>query len=187
MKSSVGVAMLCLALAAGFPNRGTSAEPVKSGPQAGEKIDTIFEPVNLNGDYPDEPHCLVCENGGNPVAMVFARNWNAALEKLLMKFDAACVEHQVKQLGSYAVFLDAPESLEEKLRAVAKKPSWKKVVLALEAEEHIPEYKAAADAEATVVLYVHHDVKANFAFRKGELDEAAIEKIVAALPKILKP
>lgn len=187
MKPSVGFAMPCFALVIISAQFVFAAEPIRSGPQPGANIDTIFEPVNLNGDYPDEPHCLVCENGRSPVAMILARDWSEPLQKLLARLDAACVAHAPQQLGSFAVFLDAPEALQEKLRAVAKQPTWKKVVLALEAEAHIPEYQAAADAEATVVLYVHHNVKANFAFRKGELNDAAIDRIVAALSQILKP
>jgi hypothetical protein len=35
------------------------------------------------------------------------------------------------------------------------------------------------------VLYREHEVKANHAFRKGELTAAAAEKILSDLPKIL--
>lgn len=187
MKPSVGVAIALVAISFLPVEIAATAEPVKSGPQPGAKIETIFEPVNLNGDYPDEPHCLVCENGRNPVAMIFARDWSEPLKRLITQLDAACIKYAPQQLGSFAVFLDAPESLEEKLRVAAKQAQWKKAVLALEAEAHIPEYRTAADAEVTVVLYVRHDVRANFAFRKGELNDAAIERIVAALPQILNP
>jgi hypothetical protein len=37
-----------------------------------------------------------------------------------------------------------------------------------------------------VVLYREHLVKANHAFRKGELDAKAIEKIVGDIPKIVE-
>ena len=41
------------------------------------------------------------------------------------------------------------------------------------------------EADVTVVLYVDRNVKANFAFKKGELKEKEIEEVVKALPKIL--
>jgi hypothetical protein len=36
----------------------------------------------------------------------------------------------------------------------------------------------------TVVLYNKRDVKANYAFRKGELNSQAIEKVIEGLSKI---
>lgn len=164
---------------------GAAADPVRSGLQPGEHVTTVFEPVNLNGPNAEEPHCLVCENGLNPVAMVVARDWSAPLGKLVTKLDAACMKHEKQELGSFVVFLDASDSLQATLRKVAAGDAFKKLVLALESESAIPEYKASVDAEVTVMLYVRHDVKANFAFRKGELDDAAIERVIAALPKIL--
>jgi len=195
MKSSVSLAVAFVAVAfvavafvasaSGGSSCVAAAEPLQSGLATGQSITTVFEPVNLNGAHADEPHCLVCENGLCPVAMVLARDVSEPLLKLLSRLDAACQKHSAEEFGSFAVFLDAPVPLEEKLRAVAAKQTLKKLALALEAEAHIPEYKVAADAEVTVMLYVRHDVKANFAFRKGELNDAAIDLIVAALPKIL--
>ena len=40
-------------------------------------------------------------------------------------------------------------------------------------------------ADVTVVLYYKHNVKANYAFKKGELKDKDIEKIVKDLSKIL--
>ena len=52
----------------------TAAEPLKSSIQPGEKIATIFEPLNITGEHAGELHCLVCENGRAPVAMEKAAN-----------------------------------------------------------------------------------------------------------------
>ncbi len=43
----------------------------------------------------------------------------------------------------------------------------------------------APDADVTVILYVNHNVKANHPFKKGELDDKAIEKILADVKLIL--
>jgi hypothetical protein len=186
MKSFTCIAVAFVALASGRSSSVAAADPLRSGLEAGQSITTVFEPVNLNGPHAEEPHCLVCENGNCPVAMILARDASEPLLKLLSRLDAACQKHSAEELGSFAVFLDAPDPLQEKLRAVAKKETLKKLVLALEAEASIPEYKVAADADVTVMLYVRHDVKSAFAFRKGELNDAAIDRIIAALPKILK-
>jgi hypothetical protein len=185
MKSSAFLAVAFVVCACVFSSFVTAAEPFRSGLQPGEQITTVFEPLNLNGAHAEEPHCLVCENGLCPVAMVLARDVSEPLLSLLSRLDAACQKHAALELGSFAVFFDAPAPLETKLRAVAAKQKLKKLVLSLEAEANIPEYKAAAAAEVTVMLYVRHHVKATFAFRKGELNDAAIDEIVDALPKIL--
>ena len=48
-----------------------------------------------------------------------------------------------------------------------------------------PAYHIAADAAVTVLLYEHHTVKANYAFRTGELTEPARAAILAALAKMV--
>lgn len=159
---------------------------VQSGLQAGEAISTIFEPLNVTGPFAGEPHCLVCENGGNPVAMVFARDVSEPLMRLLAKFDAAAARHPQQELGSFAVFLSEAENLPERLKGAAEKHALKQVVLAIDQPAGPDGFKVAQDADVTVVLYREYGVKANHAFRKGELTDQAIEKIVADLPKILK-
>jgi hypothetical protein len=44
--------------------------------------------------------------------------------------------------------------------------------------------KVDKDAHITVVLYVNREVKANYAFKKGEMKDADVEKILKDLPKI---
>src|SRR5688572_7085012 len=46
---------------------------LKSGPQVGEELAGPFHPLNVNGKAAGKKHCLYCENGARPVAMVFAR------------------------------------------------------------------------------------------------------------------
>jgi len=162
-----------------------AAEPVKSGLQAGEKITTIFEPLNVNGPHAGEPYCLICENGLAPVAMLFAREVNEPLLKLLAKLDEATAKNRDKEMGSFVVFLSDKEGLKEQLADAAKKQGLKHLVVGIDAPAGPEGFKVAADAELTVVLYREHDVKANHAFRKGELTAAASEKVLADLPKIL--
>lgn len=176
----------CLSLAFAF-SAGllVAAEPLKSGLQPGEKVTTIFEPVNVNGEFAGQPHCLVCENGTNPVAMVFAREPSEALFQLAAKLDAATVKHEKQSLGSFVVLLSEADGLDERLSAAAKKHKLAKTVLAIDPPAGPEGFKVAADADVTVVLYREFKVLANHAFRKGELSEQAIERIVADLPKIV--
>ena len=67
-----------------------------------------------------------------------------------------------------------------------KKENIKSLVLAIDNVAGPQAYNIAKDAEVTVVLYNKRTVKANYAFRKGELNEKAVEAIVKDIPKILE-
>lgn len=163
-----------------------AAEPLKSSLQPGEKIVDIFEPINITGEHAGERHCLVCENGLSPVAMIFAREPSERLTQLLAKLDAATVKNKGQAMGSFAVFLSEREQLPEELKDLAQKQAWKELVLSTFEPAGPGGFAVAKDADVTVVLYRDFAVQANHAFRKGELTNEAIEKIVADLPKILK-
>jgi hypothetical protein len=162
-----------------------AAEPLKSGLQAGERLTNIFEPLNVTGPYAGEQHCLVCEMGLNPVAMVFAREVNEPLVALLSKLDKATEKNRDVQLGSFVVFLSEKEGLKEQLENVAKKQGLQHTILSIYDPAGPEDFNVAKDSDVTVVLYRQHLVKANHAFRKGELNEQAVEKIVGDLPKIV--
>ena len=164
-----------------------AAEIVKSSLQPGEKITTIFEPINVTGEHAGEPYCLICENGLAPVAMVFARTPSEPLFKLLSKLDEATAKNRAKQMGSFVVFLSDKETLSDQLKDTAKKLGLKHIVLSIDQPAGPEGFGVAKEADVTVVLYREHEVKANHAFRKGELDEPATTKILADLPKILTP
>ena len=88
-------------------------------------------------------------------------------------------------MGSFVVLLSEAEGLDERLSAAAKKHKLAKTVLAIDPPAGPEGFQVAADADVTVVLYREFKVLANHAFRKGELSEQAIERIVADLPKIV--
>jgi hypothetical protein len=177
--------LLATGLAFTFAGLATAVEPVKSGLQPGEKITSIFEPVNVTGEFAGQPHCLVCENGASPVAMIFAREASEPLMKLAARLDAATVKNIDKSMGSFVVFLSEAEGLDQRLAAAAKKHQLKRIVLAIDKPAGPDGFEVAADADVTVVLYHDYNVKANHAFRKGELNDKAIEKIAADVAKII--
>ena len=160
----------------------SAAEQLKSSLQPGEKITTIFEPVNVTGEHAGEPYCLICENGLAPVAMLFAREVNEPLLKLLGKLDQATAKHRDQEMGSFVVFLSEKDGLREQLADTSKQRGLKRIVLSTYAPAGPDGFNVAKDADLTVVLYREHEVKANHAFRQGELTDAASEKILADLP-----
>jgi hypothetical protein len=167
------------------PSMVLTAEPLKSGLQPGEKITTIFEPLNITGEHSGEPYCLICENGLAPVAMLFAREVNEPLLKLIARLDEATAKNRSLEMGSFVVFLNEKQRLPEQLAAAAKKRGLQRIVLSTYDQAGPDGFGVSPDADLTVVLYREHEVKANHAFRRGELTDAATEKILADLPKIL--
>lgn len=161
------------------------AGELKSGPQAGEKVPGPFHPINVTGEHKGEKFCLFCVNGENPVAMVFARETSPELAKLVKQIDACTVKNKDKSMGSFVVFLSDKEGLDKELASMAETEKIQKTVLSIDNPAGPKAYNVAKDAEITVVLYTDRKVKSNHAFKKGELKDADIEKIVAEVPTIL--
>jgi hypothetical protein len=161
-----------------------AAEPVKSGPQVGQDVGA-FEPLNLTGPYAGEEKCLVCANGLNPVVVVFAREVTEPVAKLVKKIDEATLQHGDDRMGSFVVFLTDDGGIKDKAKELLKKEKIKKTVLAKFDPAGPEDYKLSKDAEVTVLLYTDLNVKANYAFKKGELTEKDADKILGDLGKIL--
>jgi hypothetical protein len=162
-----------------------AADALKSGPQVGQAVPGPFEPLNINGDNAGKKFCQYCINGQNPVAMVFAREVSEPVTKLVKQLDAATVKHSDAKMGSFFVFLGDDEVLENKLKNLAQKEDLKKTVLTLDNKTGPEAYNIAKDADVTVVLYTARKVKANYTFKKGQMTDKDVEKVIADLPKIL--
>jgi hypothetical protein len=159
---------------------------IKSGPQVGEDLAGPFHPLNVTGSKAGEKACLYCSNGANPVAMIFAKEASEELGKLLKKIDG-CVEKNADcKMGSFVVFCSDEDGLEAKAKKLAKDNDIKNVVLSIDNPAGPKGYKVNKDADITVILYKDRNVKANYTFKKGELKDADIEKILAGTSKITK-
>jgi hypothetical protein len=179
-KTIAGIA--AVALVVGF----AYAAELKSGPQTGEKVPGPFHPLNINGEKAGEKQCLYCINGANPVAVVFARTTtDTETAKLLKKIDDATAAHSKCDMGSFAVFMSDSDKAEADLKALVKNQGLKKLIVALDNPGGPEKYKISKDADVTVLLYTDHVVKANYAFKKGELTDAKIDEIVKDVSKIL--
>ena len=114
-----------------------------------------------------------------------ARQTTGPLTSLVKSLDAEIAKH--KALKSFLVVLtDDSEKTAATLKAMAADANIKNVPLTLVAEPGgPPDYEIAKDADVTVMMWARHTVKVNHAYKKGELTEAEVAKIVADLPKIL--
>ena len=88
-------------------------------------------------------------------------------------------------MGSFVVFLSEDEGLKDRLKEVAQNEHIGQCVLTIYAPEGPKAYNVHPDAEVTVVLYKDYVAKANYAFKKGELKDKDIDKILADTAKIL--
>lgn len=162
------------------------AADLKSGPQTGSKIPGPFAPLNVTGDDAGQRRCLVCKNGENPVVMIFARSADdPQTKKLLKAIDDATDKNAAAEMGSFVVFCTDDDALEAKLKDWAKKDGIKKMVVTTDTPTGPHSYRLDREADVTVILYASRDVKANHAFKKGTLTDAAITAVVADVSKIV--
>jgi hypothetical protein len=83
------------------------------------------------------------------------------------------------------VFLSDKEGLDKELKDWADEAKLQKIVLSIDNPAGPQECKINKDADVTVMLYTKHVVKANHAFKKGELEDKCIDEITKEIPKIL--
>src|SRR5262249_3736569 len=99
--------------------------------------------------------------------------------------DEATVKNKDKSMGSFVVFLNDKEGLDKELTAVADKEGIQKTILAVDNTGGPKAYEVAKDADVTVVLYVDRKVKANHAFKKGDVTAQGNDSVIAAVPRNL--
>src|SRR3954471_11306809 len=101
---ALGSAMLLTSVYAG-------GSALKSGPQAGQDVPGPFHPLNVTGENAGKKACLYCSNGGNPVAVVFAREASAPVTTLIKKIDESTAANKGKDMCSFVVFCSDNEKL----------------------------------------------------------------------------
>jgi hypothetical protein len=109
------------------------------------------------------------------------------VKKIDQRLDAAAGKTP-RALGVYVLFDSNAGGLDRQLRGMAEKETLKRVSLCIGAPPG--DYEVTREADVTVVIYRvgrrrQEKVTANFALRKGELDEAKADAIVKALSEAL--
>jgi hypothetical protein len=145
--------------------------------------------VIATGPERGRSHCYVCETEDRPAVIVFARSLSAPLGKLARQIDRAVTEHKAAELRAWVTFLHEDQTaFDPKVVAWGQKYALRNLPLGVfEDRGGPPSYRLSPDADVTVLLAVRQRVVANFAFRAGELDDAAIDRVMKALPRILGP
>jgi hypothetical protein len=159
--------------------------PCKSGLTAGKRPGP-YSSVVATGEHRGQQHCFICEAGDRPTVIVFARSLSDPLGKLLHQIDGALDEQKKGELRAWATFLsDDQPGLDPRLVQFGKKHSIGNVALTVfEDVVGPPSYRLGADADVTVLVSVKQRVVANFAYRAGELNDAAIAQVMRAVRQL---
>jgi hypothetical protein len=200
-----------LSLITALLHTGAATAQEKSGPQPGEFLPGSFAPFNLNGPSKGLYHSLVCEYGLHPVVAVFVRERrdgkDEGVRELLQKLDEMLPRFQADGLHAFAVILspDAQssvfqektegvdkvlqeEELREKLRARLEPVAtgFKGLVVSTYPAQGPAGYNLNPKAEVTVVVYDRLKVRANWAFREGQLTSRGIQQVITGVEKVLQ-
>jgi hypothetical protein len=192
MRPRFALALAVIVLAAAAP------ESKKAGLKPGNDLPGTFSPYNITGKHPGTFHCLVCENGLNPVALVFIRgaDVDSGTRALLEQLEKAVKGNEKARVGGFAVFIDDQikdlVSEDDKRDELVKKiedasPKTERLVLALESKKNLDKYPLDDNSAITVVLYNQLKVIDTKTFAKGKLDAAGVKALVdEAVEKLTK-
>jgi len=159
-----------------------------SGPQVGSKLPGGFSPVNVTNaelpDYAGKRNDYTEQHGAGPVVLVFGRGISDPLTNLTKKLDAAVAKNKAARLRAVLVILRDDAETERALKELGGRQGIEKVSLAI-MPDGPNDYKLSKEADVTVIVYDRYKVEANHAIRKGELNDRAIETILADVSKVV--
>jgi hypothetical protein len=161
------------------------ADPCRSGP----KIDQRPGPYAFlvaTGAYRGQSHCFICDTGDKPAVIIFARSLSDPLGKLARAIDKALPRYKNADLRAWVTFLAEDQTrFDPKVVQWGQKHAVSNIPLGV-FDDLVgpPTYLLNREADVTVLLSVKQRVVANFAFRTGELNEAAAAEIIKFLPKL---
>lgn len=189
MKSLLNV-LLAVALVAG--GALAFAGEIKSGLEPGQPIGA-FDVTKCSGAVDDGVKvgaqlCYRCKYGQRPMVMVFTRTVNEPVVNLAKSLDKAVAANESTQFRAFVNLLGSDrESLEASAKDLGTKNSLANVpvVVPVEFENGPDNYGINPKAEVTVLIAKNSKVVSNYAFDKGEFNAAAIEKILAEVPKLV--
>jgi hypothetical protein len=140
-----------------------------------------------SGPERGQPTCYVCETADKPAVIVFARSLSDPLAHLLSKCDEAVSARPKDAMRAWMTVLGEKTIGLDELGKWAKQAGLKAVPVGVfDDPVGPPSYKLADGADVTVILFAERKVVANFAFRQGELDEAAVKRISDELSRLGK-
>jgi hypothetical protein len=134
-----------------------------------------------------QPTCYVCETAEKPAVIVFTRSVSDAVGQLMLACDEAVAARPKDSMRAWMTVLGEKTIGLDDLAKWATTQGLKAVPVGIfDDPVGPPSYKLAADADVTVVVFENRKVTANLAFRKGELDDAAVKLVADQLKQLGK-
>jgi hypothetical protein len=154
---------------------------LKSGPEIGSEVSSFYVRA-VTGPLAGKSVCYVCRNGDRPVVMIFLRDLNADVSRLLKQLDTTVNRHRADGLRCFVVLLgEASQKDAARLQTLAFDEKLDlPLTLAGESLTGGGLQNLHPDADITAVLYDNRKVTASFAFGPGECDAAACKTVVNA-------
>lgn len=160
-----------------------AADPCISGVAVGKRPGP-YSFLVATGPQRGQLTCYICEQEDKPTAVVFARTLSEPLGTLLRKLDAETTARSGTGFKTWMTQLTDTADLDG-LGKWSQEQGLKSVpVGAFEDPDGPPAYLLADDADVTVILFVKEKVIGNFAYRAGELNDKAIDRVMKTVPKL---
>ena len=169
-----------------LPLLSFAGDACRSGPQVDERTGPYAALIAV-GPQRGMSHCFICEAAEKPTVAVFARALSEPLGKLVHQLDRALAAHKGSDLTIWVTFLsDDPTRTDPKVVDWSKQHATGSIPLGVYNDSvGPPTYLLARDADVTVLLNNKQKVVANFAFRQGELNDAAMGRVLKTIPSII--
>lgn len=178
-----GAIILSLCAAAGL----RADDPCVSGLPPGQRPGPYTFVVST-GKERGQLTCYICETGDKPAVLIFARTLSRELGQLVSELDKVVADPKNAPLRGWVTFLsDDQPKLDPQVVEWGKTHAVTAIPLGVfEDPDGPPAYRLTREADVTVLLFVNQKVVANFAFRAGELTDAARADVLKAVPKVLE-
>ena len=170
----------------------TFAAELQSGLAVGESVPAFYV-VKAAGAVDDgvetgDELCYRCRYGNRPVVMVFSRNADEQLGKMVKALDEIVAQNSGQQMRAFVNLLgDNRDDLEASAKhlAATNKLENVPVVVPVDHQNGPSNLNINADADLTVTIYTGSQVKASHAVKAGQLDAKTAKAILADTAKIL--
>ncbi|GAA5510863.1 hypothetical protein [Novipirellula caenicola] len=158
---------------------------LKQGDPIGVFYVTKIAGAEEDGVDVEQEICYRCRYGSRPMVIVFARQTDGKLAKLVQKLDAAVAENEASHLSSFVTLLgEDAGKLKDSANELAKETAAKHIpfVVAKESETGPLNYRLSAEAPVTIVVASDSQVVSARTYATNEID---VEAIMADVKSIL--
>ncbi len=202
---------LCLMTGAAQKPKGIApqkpAEPLTLNYKVGERLLPHLYEYRVTGAGAGKEASLTFTYFYQPVVVIYCRQINASVIRLVKKIDAKTGEYRTRplppypeRLASYLVLVSDTKDREKELKALAEQEKIEHTTLAMMVinEDTVADevrrggsmrrelLAKLGEAQTTVLLTQPRAmVKAGYAYRQGELSDMHIDQILADLPRML--